>query len=335
MFPAGASLAASGMEGVVGCSEAGFGLTSTGPGTCPSASRIGTLELDTPLLDGLGDELRGSIYVAQAGTNVSGAPIALYLEAEREGSGGGGLLVKLAGQLTQDPVPTGRLTLSLSDIPQLPLSNIELTFNGGPRALFDNPPTCGTFTTNSELAPWSEGPDAMPSSSFQITEGATGGPCSGTPSSPPPDAATTGGSGSTSTVPVAAIENSGSVSLDGSTIDVRGDGEALVKLACTGTSACGGKLSLTGKVSLAKGKRAKTKAKSGDPRDRRLFDPTGQDGERRDRAQRGGAHAPGRRSRACSGAGLTVLKSSPAPTQTVTENVRLVRGKGRGKSGKG
>ncbi len=52
------------------------------------------------------------------------------------------------------------------------------------------------------------------------------------------------------------------MSLDGSTIDVRGDGEALVKLACTGTSACGGKLSLTGKVSLAKGKRAKTKAKT-------------------------------------------------------------------------
>ena len=46
------------------------------------------------------------------------------------------------------------------------------------------------------------------------------------------------------------------------TITVQGDSEALVKLACTGTGTCAGKLSLTGKVPLGKGKRAKAKSKT-------------------------------------------------------------------------
>jgi len=325
VFPAGVSLSPAGMEGVVGCSEAEFGLTSTVPGTCPSASHIGTFELDTPLLDGSGEELRGSIYVAESGTSLSGAPIALYLEAQREGAGDGGLLVKLAGQLTQDPV-TGRLTLSLNDIPQLPLGNIELMFNGGRRALFDNPPVCGTFTTNSELAPWSEGPDAMPSSSFQITEGAAGGPCPATPSPPPPSsAATTSSSGPASTAPVAVTDNSGNVTLDGSTITVKSDGEVLVKLACTGTGTCGGKLSLMGKVPLGKGKRAKTKPEILGTAGFSI--PAGKTASveialnRAGRTLLGAAHGH-------LGAGLTILKSLPAPSQTLTENVRLVREKG-------
>jgi hypothetical protein len=175
MFPAGVSLGPSGMEGVVGCSEAEFELTSPGSGMCPFASRVGTVDLQAPLL---GEVLSGSIYVAEAGTGPSGAPMALYLEAEGEQTG----VLKLAGQLTQNPA-TGRLALSLNDIPQLPLSRIKLTFYGGSRALLANPPICGTFTTNSELMPWSDGLDAMPSSSFQITEGTGGGPC---PSTIPP-----------------------------------------------------------------------------------------------------------------------------------------------------
>jgi hypothetical protein len=326
-FPAGVSLAPSGMEGVVGCSEAEFGLTSTGLPTCPSASQIGTFKLHTPLLDGLGEALRGLIYAAEAGTNAPGGPIALYLGVEPEGAGEGGLLVKFAGQLTQNSA-TGRLTLSLNDVPQLLLSNIELRFFGGRRALLANPPTCGTFTVNSELAPWSEGPHVMSSSSFQITEGITGGPCPITPSSPPPSsAATTSGPGPTSTTPVAATTNAGSVTLDGSTITVHGGGLALVKLACTGGGTCDGKLSLTDKVPLGKGKRLKAKPETIGTAGFSI--PPGKTAtidlalNKAGRTSLGAAHGH-------ISATLTILRSSQAPSQTLTENVGLVRPKVHG-----
>ena len=63
--------------------------------------------------------------------------------------------------------------------PQQPVEDIELSLQGGPRATFTTPPTCGTYTTNTDLVPWSapEGPTRHPSDSFQVTSGAGGGAC--------------------------------------------------------------------------------------------------------------------------------------------------------------
>ena len=65
-----------------------------------------------------------------------------------------GVIVKLAGHVTANPT-TGRLQATFTQQPQLPFSELLLTFNGGARASLANPQTCGTFTTTTDLTPWS------------------------------------------------------------------------------------------------------------------------------------------------------------------------------------
>lgn len=55
VFPAGVSLGPSWMEGLVGCSEAEFGLASAQRGMCPNMSKVGTVELQR--LDGSAADL--------------------------------------------------------------------------------------------------------------------------------------------------------------------------------------------------------------------------------------------------------------------------------------
>lgn len=241
VFPAGVTLGPSWMEGLVGCSEVEFGLASAQLGTCPAASTIGTVRLQTPLLSGSPEELEGHLYVATPNANPFGVPLALYLEAQ-----GSGLLVKLAGQLTQNPA-TGQLTLSFEDLPQLSFSDIELAFFGGHTALLASPSTCGTFTATSDLTPWSAGPEATPSASFQIATGAGGGSCPGSPSSSSISAHASD-AGPRSTTPSAVV------TLDGTRIATTKSGKASIELACAGIGICRGKLMLTIKGGKSRGR---------------------------------------------------------------------------------
>jgi hypothetical protein len=248
VFPEGVSLDPSSMEGLVGCSEAEFGLASAQPGTCPAASTVGTVEL----LSGLPERLEGHLYTATPNANPLGVPLALYLEAY-----GSGLLVKLAGALARNPA-TGQLTLSFEDVPQLSFGEIQLTFFGGHEALLISPPVCGTFTATSDLLPWSAGPDATPSSSFGIVTGTGGGPCpappssssSQSPSSSSPSTSTASGSGPASTT---SADTAGSAALTSTRIVTTRGGDATVKLTCAGAGTCRGKLTLTVGTRSAKG----------------------------------------------------------------------------------
>lgn len=112
------------------------------------------------------------------------------------------------------------------------------------------------------------------------------------------------------------------MSLDGSIIDIQSSGEAAIKLTCTGTGTCSGKLTLTAKSMTKKGKKASTigTATFSMPADKTAtmkltLDASG-------RALLSGDH--GRLS-----ATLTVVESSPVSSQTHTENVHLVREKSR------
>ena len=100
------------------------------------------------------------------------------------------MIVKLAGHVTANPT-TGRLQATFTQQPQLPFSELLLTFTGGARASLANPQTCGTFTTTTDLTPWSTSglgglsgtapiagtPDATPSSSFNVDWNGAGGAC--------------------------------------------------------------------------------------------------------------------------------------------------------------
>jgi hypothetical protein len=168
-LPQGFSLSPAAGDGLQGCTPAQIGIDNASEPTCPDASKIGTAEIDSPIS---ADPLTGGIYLAQPHNNPFGSLVAIYAVAEADG-----VLVKLAGNVQPDPV-TGQLTTTFTNNPQLPFSDFKLDFFGGSRAVFASPESCGTFTSASDLAPWSapgSGPDSTPSDSFAISSGCVGG----------------------------------------------------------------------------------------------------------------------------------------------------------------
>ncbi len=153
------------------------GLPDPAQGHCPTSSIVGTVHASTPLLK---EELEGHLYLAEpecgnaAHTNPctpedaqNGSLFRLYLELEAPQRG---VIVKLAGKAQVNP-QTGQVTTVFEDTPQFPVSNLVVETTGGPRASLANPQTCGTAMTTGVVAPWSGGPAAEPSGSFQVNEG--------------------------------------------------------------------------------------------------------------------------------------------------------------------
>ena len=167
-------------DGLAGCSSAQIGLEDTAPATCPAASKIGTVEVDTPLLD---HALPGAVYAAAQGDNPFGSLLAIYVVVDDPRTG---VVVKLAGHVEPDPL-TGQLTTRFDENPQFPFEEFKLDFTGGERAALLTPDTCGAGQTTTDLTPWTapEGADARPSSTFTIDSGANGGPCAFSPSQEP------------------------------------------------------------------------------------------------------------------------------------------------------
>jgi hypothetical protein len=169
-LPAGVQLSPSAADGLLACSPAQVNLHSAEPSTCPDASKVGTVEIKTPLLP---SPLIGSVYLATQSDNPFGSLIALYIVAENKEYG---VLVKVAGQTVPDPV-TGQLVTTFNETPQLPFGDLKLAFFGTSRAPLSTPELCGTYTTETSIEPWSGTPTVNPSSKFQITSGPAGSPC--------------------------------------------------------------------------------------------------------------------------------------------------------------
>jgi hypothetical protein len=177
-LPEGMTVDPSAGDGLGACSIAQIGWV--GPSTmnfnparpeCPEASKIGSLELTTPLIPGT---LTGAIYLASQNDNPFHSVLAAYVVVDDPVTG---VLLKIAGEFKTDP-HTGQLTAVFDENPQLPFSDLKLHFFGGPRASLATPESCGTFTTTSGLAPWSapdSGPDATPFDSFLIGSGCVNG----------------------------------------------------------------------------------------------------------------------------------------------------------------
>jgi hypothetical protein len=154
-------------DGLGECLPGEIGLDDATAPRCPDSSRIGSVEIDSPLI---ADPLRGSIYLAAPGDNPFGSMLAVYLVAE-----GDGVLVKQAGRIDADP-DDGQLTLSLNGMPQLPFSEVELGFDGGPRAPLATPAHCGDFTATTRLTPYSAPSEEVTSTSgFVVDRGCGGG----------------------------------------------------------------------------------------------------------------------------------------------------------------
>ncbi|HET9153685.1 MAG TPA: hypothetical protein VFN85_06190 [Solirubrobacterales bacterium] len=189
-LPPGLVLNPSSANGLGSCSPSQIGLTTAVGATpirftqeeahCPDPSRLGSVEIDTPLVD---HPLRGSIYLATPFDNPYHSLIALYYEVHDPQTG---VVVKIPARIALDP-STGQVKTIAEEAPQLPFDDFRLNFDSGPHASLRTPAPCGTFTTPSVLTPWTtpEGANATPSDSFQIVKGADGGGCSASESQLP------------------------------------------------------------------------------------------------------------------------------------------------------
>jgi len=160
-LPDGVRVNPAAADGLAGCSGSQVALRSLAEPSCPDGSRVGTVSIVTPLLDA---PLEGAIYLAQPHVNPFDSLLAVYVVAR-----GPGLIVKLAGRVSADPL-SGRLTAVFDDLPQLPFSDVRLTFDGGARAVLVNPPVCGRQVVGGELTSWSGAVRAV-ASSFDVDAG--------------------------------------------------------------------------------------------------------------------------------------------------------------------
>jgi hypothetical protein len=158
------------------------GLPHLAPGHCPGASRVGTVEITTPLLP---QPLEGTLFLAAPRCGGAGQPgctpadatngnlFGVFLEAQGEG-----VVLKLSGKVSVDPA-TGQLTTTFTENPQLPFSDLKIRLKGGPRALLANPQTCGQALASGDMTPWSSPitPDVTPLAPVNIDWNDAGGVC--------------------------------------------------------------------------------------------------------------------------------------------------------------
>jgi hypothetical protein len=150
------------------------------PGHCPNASIVGAVEASTPLQ---AHPIEGRVYMATPGCGgpnqrtcteqdaVDGTLYRLYIQlgGPNDRHEGEGVLLKLEATVQANPA-TGQLTVRLNDMPQLPLSELNIRLFGGYGALLANPATCDPARTTSDLEPWGAPltPSAAPSSYYEV-----------------------------------------------------------------------------------------------------------------------------------------------------------------------
>ena len=178
-LPEGLTINPSGANGLGSCSPAQVGIDAeTGTPdaskpSCPNASRIGSVEVEGPLVD---HTMPGSVYLATPYDNPFDSLIAIYIVIDDPDSG---ILQKLSGEVSLDPA-TGQMTTTMSDAPQLPFEHLKLHLFGGARGVLRTPAVCGNYESTSTLTPWSapdSGPPATPVDSWSIDQAADGGVC--------------------------------------------------------------------------------------------------------------------------------------------------------------
>ena len=70
--------------GLTGCAPAEIDLTGPAPARCPDSSKIGTVQIDSPLVDHL---LLGGIYLAKQNDNPFNTLLAMYVAVDDAKSG--------------------------------------------------------------------------------------------------------------------------------------------------------------------------------------------------------------------------------------------------------
>ena len=179
-LPEGMTLNPSAANDLEACSSAQFDA-----GACPGGSSVGTFSVNAPgIPDG---SLNGSVYVGEPepeqGPETGGEfRILLLGEASQYGVG-----VHLEGRVKAN-ITTGRLTAVFVNgrqvptepetLPQVPVEDLTLHFNGGPRAPLANPLSCGAAQPSAAITPYGgEPPVAAATHGFLVDGNGAGGEC--------------------------------------------------------------------------------------------------------------------------------------------------------------
>jgi hypothetical protein len=179
-LPEGMTANPSVAEGLEVCSEGDLDdetlQASPGEG-CPEASKIGTVEVESPLVE---EPVKGALFQATPYANLADdSLLAFYIVFKNPKLG---IVVKQTARVEPDP-ETGQLIGITEEIPQLPFSSFRLHFREGGRSPLVTPPLCGSYEAEAKMTPWSGTTPIVTTSAFEIVSGPNEGPCppGGTP----------------------------------------------------------------------------------------------------------------------------------------------------------
>jgi hypothetical protein len=165
-LPEGFSINPNAADGKTACHdvEAKFGTTEEAQ--CPDFAKIGSASILSSALPGA---LPGSIYI---GEPLPGNRYRMFLTAD-----GFATHIKLAGSIRANPI-TGQITTTFEELPQSPLTEINLHFFGSERGILATPTQCGTYPVTSVFTPWDEQLATQSATQlFTLTSGPGGAPC--------------------------------------------------------------------------------------------------------------------------------------------------------------
>jgi hypothetical protein len=165
-LPPGLTINPDAADGQSACPDALANFGTEAPAECPDNAKIGTMDLETPALDG---PLKGSIYF---GEPKPGNQYRVFLIAD-----GFGIHAKLVGDIHPDS-KTGRVTASFVDLPQVPFEAFNFHIFASQRALLATPTHCANYSVESVFKPWNSVlADQTSSPNFSLSSGPNGRPC--------------------------------------------------------------------------------------------------------------------------------------------------------------
>jgi hypothetical protein len=192
-LPPGVSLNPSAATGLTGCDDATIGVRQQGNpllfdnsdpsdglggDDCPNGSKIGTVEVETPLLDEAltGDVILGTPETTNPQGDSGKSMFRTFLVLRSKARG---LIAKIYGTTVADGTigegGTGRLTATFENNPELPFDRLRLNLKGGSKGLLAMPQRCGAPAWSASFTPWSSVgapvavPDTPDSGAFDVS----------------------------------------------------------------------------------------------------------------------------------------------------------------------
>ena len=167
-LPEGLSINPDAADGQTSCTDQQAGFGSDQAGSCPDNAKIGTVEVHTPALSG---PLQGSLYI---GKPQAGNQYRVFMLFD-----GFGVHAKVIAEVQPDP-QTGRLTMSVTDLPQVPFEEFDLHLFSSDRGLIATPVQCRIYETDALLVPWNDQLASQHSTPLlSLTSGPNQGSCPG------------------------------------------------------------------------------------------------------------------------------------------------------------